>query len=462
VSAHPAAAAPRSRPAALLALLALVPAVPGGYGVLPLFVVVGSGLARDARGGLRAALLTAGVYWAGRTAGVLLWGEGPLLPRLGAAAAEAVLLGVAVWILCSRRGAAEARLRGLASRMAGVLPADAVPAADAGDPLARAEAAAEAVDARVTRLSAGAAEVSDALAAIVRDLAAASGQALAGARAVEETAAEVADEARKQLSLVTRGRTVMEQVAETSARFQQEAGTYSGEARTLSAQAQLQAEQVGRTGALLLEVGAGLDRSSNALGPLRGAGERIGSFVQTVTAIATQINLLALNAAIEAARAGEHGRGFGVVADEVRKLAAHSAQSSGDVARVVHDTRRVIDEVGAGLGAGTALLDGMDRVAADGEQALRDILAGLQQMLAFLERIAAEAESQAGAVGKLERTMVLVEQIARYALEHMQQSSAAGAGQVRAIGHLVERTGDLERLAASLSSLVAHGEPSRA
>lgn len=443
-------------------MLALTPAGPTGYIMLPLFVFAGRQLAADARGALRAALTVSAVYLPSRAAGMVWWAATPLHLYLLLAVAEAVVLGTTTWFICISRGAEEERLQRLAVRMEGNLPADAVSAADGGDPIARLEVVADAVDARMARLSAGAAELSTALDAIARDLSASAGQALAGARAVESSAADVADEARKQLSLVTRGRAVMEQVAETSARFLEEAGTYSGEARGLASRAQVQAEQVGRTGALLLEVGSRLDRSAAALGPLRGAGDRIGSFVQTVAAIASQINLLALNAAIEAARAGENGRGFAVVADEVRKLAAHSAESSGDVARVVRDTRRVIDEVGAGLGAGTALLGGMDRVASDGEQALRDILAGLQQMLTFLERIASEAESQAGAIAKLERTMVLVEQIARYALEHMQQSSAAGVEQVRALGHLSARTHELEALAASLASLVHESDPARA
>jgi methyl-accepting chemotaxis protein len=440
-----------------LALLAAVPAAPAGHAVLPLFVLAGASLADGRRGALRPWLLVPGVYLAARLLGVLLRADDAMAYGV-LAVGEAVILGVAIRVLHGNARPARERLRALAGRMEAGLPPGSAAGED-GDPLSRAEAAADAAAARVDRLTTGAAGLSRELSAIARDVAATSEQVLAAARLVEANAAEVSDEARKQLSLVARSRALMEGVAQTSARFQQEAGDCSGEARGLAERAQLQAEQVGRGGALLLQVGAGLDRSSSALGPLRGAGERIGSFVQTVSAIASQINLLALNAAIEAARAGEHGRGFAVVADEVRKLAAHSAEASGDVGRVVFDTRRVIDQVSEGLGEGTAVLEGMDRVAAEGEQALREILAGLRQMLAFLERIAGEAEAQAGAVARLERTMVLVEQIARYALEHMEQSSATGAGQVRALAHLSERSAALDALACSLASLSQASPP---
>ena len=85
----------------------------------------------------------------------------------------------------------------------------------------------------------------------------------------------------------------------------------------------------------ILQLANVLAEATEVVHTLENHSEEISGVLEVIHSIAEQTNLLALNAAIEAARAGDHGRGFAVVADEVRGLAQRTAQSTGEIQRMI-------------------------------------------------------------------------------------------------------------------------------
>ncbi|MBY0355822.1 MAG: methyl-accepting chemotaxis protein [Rickettsiales bacterium] len=78
---------------------------------------------------------------------------------------------------------------------------------------------------------------------------------------------------------------------------------------------------------------------------LEQSARQIGSVVELIQDIASQINLLALNATIESARAGDAGKGFAVVATEVKNLAGQTAQATDEISRQISNMQQVSREV---------------------------------------------------------------------------------------------------------------------
>ena len=165
---------------------------------------------------------------------------------------------------------------------------------------------------------------------------------------------------------------IVEQVMNSSHRFEQDAQQLSTTARSTaemsgqSAEASRQASEHVRSAATasdelsqsITEISRRVQDSNSVaadavkqagatderMAELSAAGDRIGDVVKLITSIAEQTNLLALNATIEAARAGDAGRGFAVVAQEVKTLAGQTAKATDEISAHIVNMQRATGE----------------------------------------------------------------------------------------------------------------------
>jgi methyl-accepting chemotaxis protein len=148
-----------------------------------------------------------------------------------------------------------------------------------------------------------------------------------------------------------------------------------------------------------------VSEASKSIARLGKSSEEIGDILSVIQDIADQTNLLALNAAIEAARAGEHGRGFSVVADEVKKLAERTGKATEEIAGKIRTNQKETEGVVMSMQKGKSIADEAITTATDAGEALSTIVAGSQNVMEMVERIATATDEQSSASEEVSQTM---------------------------------------------------------
>ncbi len=264
---------------------------------------------------------------------------------------------------------------------------------------------------QVTSASGEAAKESDATAAAIEEVSATLNE-------IDANIASVAKNAQGQTSSVSQTSAAIEEMVAALQHVNQGVGNLVALAQRSTETVTTGQGAVHQAIRNMEEINATLQDSATTIRALGSRAADIDRIVEVIDDLADQTNLLALNAAIEAARAGEHGLGFAVVAEEVRRLAERSAQSTKEIAQLVHGIQDATQTAVSQVERSTTLM-------AQGKTLSHQVGEALRAIAAAAAEVAEHAQAIGGATTEQSRGSAEIAKAASHLTGIIQEISAA-------------------------------------